>query len=63
MNEHLTVEELLTALKYCKGYLGGSTCVGCPNAVPGTENAYGMYKCKFDTTDEVIRLLESIVNK
>lgn len=27
MNEHLTAEELLTALKFCKGDLGGSGCI------------------------------------
>lgn len=63
MNEHLTAEELLTALKFCKGDLGGSGCIGCPNAIPGTEDKYGMCKCRFNTTDEVIRLLESIINK
>lgn len=63
MNEHLTAEELLTALKFCKGDLGGSGCIGCPNAIPGTEDKYGMCKCRFSTTDEVIRLLESIINK
>lgn len=63
MNEHLTAEELLTALKFCKGDLGGSGCIGCPNAIPGTEDEYGMCKCRFNTTDEVIRLLESIINK
>lgn len=63
MNEHLTAEELLTALKFCKGDLGGSGCIGCPNAIPGTEDKYGMCKCRFNTTDEVIRLLETIINK
>lgn len=62
MNQHLTMEELLTALKYCKGDLGGSGCIGCPNAIPGTEDKYGMCKCRFDTTDETIRLLESIIS-
>lgn len=62
MKEHLTVQELLISLKYCKGILGGSGCAGCPNAIPGTEDKYGMCKCQFETTDEVIRLLESIVN-
>jgi hypothetical protein len=63
MNEHLTAEELLTALKFCKGDLGGSGCVGCPNAIPGTEDKYGVCECRFHTTDEMIRLLESIINK
>lgn len=62
MNEHLSVEDLLISLKFCRGDLGGSGCIGCPNAVPDTEDAYGMCKCRFDTTDEVIHLLESIVN-
>lgn len=63
MNEHLTAEELLTALKFCKGDLGGSGCIGCPNAIPGTEDKYGMCKCRFNTVDEMLRLLESIINK
>lgn len=63
MDEHLTAEELLTALKFCKGDLGGSGCTGCPNAIPGTEDKYGMCKCRFDTHEEVIRVLESIINK
>lgn len=62
MSEHLTVEELLAALKYCKGDLGGSGCVGCPNAIPGTEDKSGMCMCRFSTVDEMIYLLESIVN-
>jgi hypothetical protein len=63
MNEHLTVKDLLLSLKYCRGDFGGSVCVGCPNAIPGTEDKYGMCKCRFNTTDEVIRLLESIIDK
>lgn len=63
MNEHLTAEELLTALKFCRGDLGGSGCIGCPNAIPGTEDKYGMCKCRFYPIDEMIRLLESIINK
>lgn len=62
MNEHLSVEELLTALKFCNGYMGGSTCVGCPNAASDPD-VNGLCGCRFDTTDEVIRLLETIVSK
>lgn len=64
MKEHLTVEELLTSLKYCKGYLdsnGKDTCEGCPNAVPGSADKDGFCQCRFDTTDEVIHMLESLV--
>lgn len=63
MKEHLTAEELLTSLKFCKGYLGGSSCAGCPNAIPGTEDEDGTCQCRFDTHDEMIRILESIINK
>ena len=63
MNEHLTAEELLTALRFCMGYLDGPGCIGCPNAIPGTEDEYGMCKCRINTVDETIRLLESIINK
>lgn len=62
MKEHLTAQELLTALKFCRGDLGGDGCVGCPNAIPGTEDKYGTCKCRFNIYDEMIRLLESIVN-
>lgn len=62
MNEHLTPEELLLSLKYCKGYLGGSGCTGCPNAIPGSEDAYGMCKCRFDTHEEMIHLLETLTS-
>jgi hypothetical protein len=61
MEEHLTVAELLATLKQCKGYAGGDTCVGCPNAVPGTEDKDGFCQCRFDTYDETIRILESLV--
>ena len=63
MDEHMTAEELLMALKFCTGDMGGKGCAGCPNAVPGTEDAYGLCQCRFNTTDEAIHLLESIVNK
>lgn len=62
MKEHLTKEEILVSLKYCKGDLGGSGCTGCPNAIPGTEDKYGMCKCRFNLQDEMIRMLESIIN-
>ena len=63
MNEHLTVKDLLLSLKYFRGDLGGSGCVGCTNAIPGTEDKYGMCECRFNTADEMIRLLESIIDK
>lgn len=61
MKDHLTVGELLAALKQCKSYTGDGTCVGCPNAVPGTEDKDGFCQCRFDTYDETIRILESLV--
>ena len=61
MNEHLTMEELLTAMKYCKGDLGGAGCAGCPNAVNGSEDKYGLCQCRFDLKDETIRLLEDLI--
>ena len=63
MKEHLSAEDLLTALKYCTGLLGGDSCVGCPNAVPGSADVHGMCTCRFNTTEEMIHLLESIVKK
>lgn len=61
MKEHLTVEELLISLKYCKGDLGGSGCIGCPCAIPETEDKYGMCKCRFNLQDEMIHLLETLI--
>ena len=64
MQEHLTVQELLDSLKFCKGWLdrpGSIGCTGCPNAVPGSEDKNGFCECRFDTTDEVIYLLESMI--
>lgn len=61
MKEHLTVAELLAALKQCKGYAEEKACIGCPNAVPGTESKSGFCQCRFDTDDETIRILESLV--
>lgn len=63
MKDHLSMEELLTSLRYCKGELGGAGCAGCPNATPGTEDKYGMCKCRFDTTEEMIRILEFLTGK
>ena len=64
MNEqHLSAQELLVAIKFCKGYNGTTTCEGCPNAVPGSEDQYGMCKCRFDVHDEMIRILEGIIGQ
>ena len=63
MREHLSAADLLTALKYCTGLMGGDSCVGCPNAVPGSADVHGMCSCRFNTTEEMIHLLESIVKK
>lgn len=63
MDEHLTVEEVLTSLKYCKGDLGGDTCLGCPNAVPGSEDKDGFCQCRFNLQGEAIRALESVIHK
>lgn len=63
MDEHLTLEELLISMKYCKNELGGGSCKGCPNAVPGSEDKAGFCRCRFDLTDETIHALESVINK
>lgn len=63
MNEHLTLEELVTSIKYCKGDLGGRSCLGCPNEIPGSGNPGGLSDCRFDLKDEVIRALEAVINK
>ena len=62
MNEHLTPEELLLALKHCMGQEGGDSCISCPNAIPGTEDKDGFCKCRFNIHTESIRILESFIN-
>ena len=59
--KHLSPEELLLSIQFCKGYNGTTTCCGCPNAIPETEDKYGMCKCRFDVHDEMIRILEEII--
>lgn len=61
--KHLTPEELLAAIRCCKAYDGTDTCMGCPNAVPGTADLYGTCKCRFDVYDEMIRILEGIIGQ
>ena len=61
MKEHLTPEELLRALKQCMNYDGSDSCDGCPNAVPGTEDEHGFCKCRFETRDEMIYILEKAI--
>ena len=61
--KHLTPEELLAALRCCKCYDGTDTCMGCPNAVPGTADIDGVCECRFDVNDEMIRILEGIVGQ
>lgn len=61
MKEHLTVEELLASLKHCMGYIGGDSCIGCPNAIPETADRDGFCQCRFKTQDEMIHVLESMI--
>ena len=61
MKEHLTVEELLTSLKHCMGYIGGDSCIGCPNAIPENADRDGFCQCRFKTQDEMIHVLESML--
>lgn len=60
---NLTPKEILTALKYCQGQLGGKGCIGCPNAVPGSEDKFGMSKCRFNLNLEMIDFLEECLRK
>lgn len=59
-NDHLTLDELITSLKWCHGILGGDSCEGCPNLVFGTLRPDGLGKCRFDTNLEVLRVLEAM---
>lgn len=58
--EHLTLEELITSINYCLGNLGGSSCNGCPNLVPGSIREYGLGVCRCNTTEETLRVLEAV---
>ena len=61
---NLTASELLTAMKYCLGDLGGDSCKGCPNAEPGSMDIHGMCnKCRFDLNREVVQYLEETLKK
>lgn len=59
-NDHLTLDELITSLKWCHGILGGDSCEGCPNLVLGTLRPDGLGKCRFDIKMEVLRVLEAM---
>ena len=59
-NERLTIDELITSIKWCHGILGGDSCKGCPNLELGTLRPYGLGKCRCDITMEAIRFLESM---
>lgn len=59
-NDHLTLDELITSIKWCHGILGGDSCEGCPNLVPGTLRPDGMGKCRCKTDFEVLRFLEAM---
>lgn len=59
-NDHLTLDELITSIKWCNDILGGDSRQGCPNLVPGTLGINGFGKCRFDTDLEVLRVLEAM---
>ena len=60
-NEILTPEELLAILKFCSDNVGGKWCTGCPNAVPGSENVYGMCECKRGLTEATMETLAAVI--
>ena len=57
-NDHLTLDELITSIKRCKGILGGG-CEGCPNLFPGTVS-FDVGECLFDITLEALRFREAM---
>ena len=60
-NKHLTLDELITSIKWCHGILGGDTCNGCPNLKPGTLSDFDdLGKCRCDITLEAMRFLEAM---
>lgn len=56
---NLTPKEILTALKYCNGQLGGAGCDGCPNHKSGGEDC----ECRFNLNDEIMSFLEECCRK
>ena len=60
-NDHLTLDELITSIKWCHGILGGDTCDGCPNLKPGTFRDFdGFGSCRCDVSLEALRFLEAM---
>ena len=60
-NDHLTLDELITSIKWCHGILGGDTCEGCPNLKPGTFRDFdGFGSCRCDVSLEALRFLEAM---
>lgn len=60
-NKILTPEELLEIWKFCTDSVGGTWCIGCPNAVPGSENGNGMWKCKKDLEQATMETLAAVI--
>ena len=59
-NEILTPTELLEIWEHCmRPYCDG--CVGCPNAIPGTENGDGICKCKRRLNEATLETLRAVV--
>ena len=54
----LTLEELLKTWEYC---MESTTCVGCPNAIPGTA-IDGMCECRETINRATLRSLRAAVN-
>lgn len=59
-NDHLTLDELITSIKWCHGVIGGYSCKGCPNLKLGTLRPDGLGKCRCDIYLETIRVLEAV---
>ena len=59
-NERLTIDALLTSIKWCHGILGGDSCQVCPNLELGTLRPDGLGKCRCDIYLETIRVLEAV---
>ena len=62
-NDHLTLDEMITSIKWCHGILGGGSCEGCPNLVFGTLGTFGidyLGECRCDIELEAMRYLETM---
>lgn len=58
-NEILTPAELLKIWDICIN--ASYSCAGCTNAVPGSENIFGIHKCKKNLYQATMETLAAVI--